>query len=181
MVYDSRRGRIVLFGGVAAGTTLNDTWEWDGNTWTRVATTGPAPRALHGMAYDLVRGRTVLFGGQSVLAPDAPSLDDTWEWNGAVWTRVEVSPPGPRDHVGMAADPRTGAVLLHGVLAEGPGETWSFDGHAWTRLSAAGPRRGGGKLVFNAKAGAVQLYGGGDGAPTNELWAWNKGSWVQVR
>lgn len=183
MVYDTRRGRVVLFGGVTDGRTLNDTWEWDGIAWKRVATTGPAPRALHGLAYDPVRGRTVLFGGQTVLAPDQPSLDDTWEWDGAVWTRIEASPPGPRDHVAMAADPRTGAVLLHGVRAggEGQGETWSYDGHAWTRLAESGPRRGGGKLLFNASAGALQLYGGGDGAPTNELWTWNGASWEPVR
>lgn len=182
MVYDSQRRSVVLFGGVAEGHTLGDTWEWDGNGWARVATSGPSPRALHGLAYDGVRGRTVLFGGQAVLAPDEPSLTDTWEWDGVTWTRIDVSPPGPRDHVAMAFDVATGTVLVHGVKAdgEGPGETWGYDGHGWTRQADAGPRRGGAKLVFDAGAGRMLLYGGGDGAPTNELWALNGRTWEQI-
>jgi len=182
MVYDSQRRKVVLFGGVAEGHTLGDTWEWDGKAWARVATSGPPPRALHGLAYDGVRGRTVLFGGQTVLAPNEPSLADTWEWDGVAWNRVDVSPPGPRDHVAMAFDVATGKVLVHGLQAggEGPGETWAYNGNDWTRLAAAGPRRGGAKLVFDAGARLMLLYGGGDGAPTNELWAWNGAAWEQV-
>ena len=82
MVYDSRRRKVVLFGGVGDGHTLGDTWEWDGTAWARMAGSGPPPRALHGLAYDAVRGRSVLFGGQTVLAPNEPSLADTWEWDG---------------------------------------------------------------------------------------------------
>jgi hypothetical protein len=182
MVYDSRRRKVVLFGGVAEGRTLGDTWEWDGKGWARVATSGPPARALHGLAYDAARGRTVLFGGQSVLAPDAPSLADTWEWDGVAWSHIEVSPPGPRDHIAMAFDAATGEVLLHGLKAggEGPAETWAYDGKAWTLFTDAGPRRGGAKLVFDAGAGMMLLYGGGDGAPTNELWAFKGRVWEQV-
>ena len=31
MVYDSRRNRVVLFGGNDGGNMLGDTWEWDGS------------------------------------------------------------------------------------------------------------------------------------------------------
>ena len=35
--YDPLRGRLVLFGGSAAGgVKLDDTWEWDGDSWTRI-------------------------------------------------------------------------------------------------------------------------------------------------
>ncbi len=182
MVYDSRRQRVVLFGGVADGRTLGDTWEWDGTRWTQAATSGPQPRALHGLAYDAARGRTVLFGGQGVLAPDQPSLDDTWEWDGVAWKKIEAAPPGPRDHVGMTFDAASGKVILQGMASggEGPGETWAYDGKAWSRLSDAGPRRGGARLVFAAGTRQVLLYGGGDGAPTNELWMWTGSDWKLV-
>jgi Galactose oxidase, central domain len=182
MVYDAQRRKVVLFGGVADGHTLRDTWEWDGEAWARMAISGPPPRALHGLAYDAVRARTVLFGGQGVLAPDQPSLADTWEWDGVAWEQIDVSPPGPRDHVGMAFDATTGKVLLHGVAAAGAGagETWAYDGHGWTRLSDAGPRRGGAKLVFDAGTRRTLLYGGGDGTPTNELWAWSGTAWEPI-
>jgi hypothetical protein len=179
MVYDTRRGRVVLFGGVAEGHTLGDTWEWDGKSWLRVASSGPPPRALHGLAYDRARGRTVLFGGQSVLGPDEPSLADTWEWDGATWARVDASPPAPRDHIAMAFDSEMGKVVVFGVPNESTsgGETWTYSGRHWTRLSDAGPRRGGARLVYDARAHRLLLYGGGDGAPTNELWSWTGTAW----
>lgn len=181
MVYDERRGRIVLFGGLADGRTLGDTWEWDGEHWTLVAREGPPPRSLHGFAYDAARGRAVLFGGQGVLAPDSPSLADVWEWDGARWHRVDDSRAGPRDHVAMDYDPVRRVVVVHtmGRAPSDPAETWTNDGHTWNRVSTTGPRRGGGKLVFDAVNHYMLLYGGGDGAPTNELWSWDGASWTQ--
>ena len=47
MAYDSQRGRIVLFGGSNSITgALGDTWEWDGATWTPMAShwAGPGGR-----------------------------------------------------------------------------------------------------------------------------------------
>src|SRR5262249_41716876 len=67
MAYDSARGKVVLFGGTSPQggvlTPLNDTWEWDGTSWTQVASSGPSPRQFHAMAYDSTRRRIVLFGG----------------------------------------------------------------------------------------------------------------------
>ena len=40
MAYDSRRGVTVLFGGVRyySESAFDDTWEWDGESWTLRAT-----------------------------------------------------------------------------------------------------------------------------------------------
>jgi hypothetical protein len=35
MAYDAARMRVVLCGGADGSKMLNDTWEWDGQTWTR--------------------------------------------------------------------------------------------------------------------------------------------------
>jgi hypothetical protein len=63
-------GRVLLFGGQsvvnAVASSQGDTWEWDGSTWTRVATTGPSPRAGHTMVLDSARNRVVLFGGLDI-------------------------------------------------------------------------------------------------------------------
>src|SRR5262249_12382183 len=48
MAFDSARNRTVLFGGVDVNFNgLNDTWEWDGSTWTQLspATSPPARSA----------------------------------------------------------------------------------------------------------------------------------------
>ena len=59
LAYDSGRSRVVLFGGEdAAFAPLGDTWEWDGDEWTQVADTGPAPRAGHAMCFDAPGART---------------------------------------------------------------------------------------------------------------------------
>ena len=92
IAHDWLRGRTVLFGGGLArsGASFNDTWEWDGTTWTRMfPATSPRPQFVVSMAYDLARGKTVFLesGGNS----------DTWEWDGTNWTqRVTAVSPGIR-------------------------------------------------------------------------------------
>src|SRR5262249_53647444 len=66
--YDSRRHRIVVFGGQTSTPNLaiGDTLEWNGADWVHVATVGaPGARMTPAMAYDAARGVTVLFGGSS--------------------------------------------------------------------------------------------------------------------
>jgi hypothetical protein len=33
MAYDTTRNRTVLFGGTVGDALVNDTWEWDGQSW----------------------------------------------------------------------------------------------------------------------------------------------------
>lgn len=68
MAYDSKRDRMVLFGGSADQETasLGDVWEYDleSNRWTDVSPTdGPGARAWHAMAYDDESDLIVVFGG----------------------------------------------------------------------------------------------------------------------
>lgn len=77
-------GGLILFGGFDGTTYPSDTWKWNGTTWTRVSTTGPAGRVGHAMALDRARSRVVLYGGESPTTKFA----DTWEFDGTTWTRV---------------------------------------------------------------------------------------------
>ena len=88
--YDSRRGRLVIFGGADSTGFLADTWAWDGTSWKKLADTGPEARVMGYMAYDTSRDRIVLFGGRKGY-PDG-DLNDTWEFDGTRWSRV--SPAG---------------------------------------------------------------------------------------
>jgi len=74
---------VVLFGGTVGETSFNDTWTWDGVTWTQ-AMTLPAPEARGSAAIATVGSTVVMFGG---LDQAVRFLDDTWAWNGAVWTQ----------------------------------------------------------------------------------------------
>jgi hypothetical protein len=180
MVYDSRRQRLVVFGGASGSEVLGDTWEFDGARWHRMATDGPSARTLHGLAYDSARGVTVLFGGVSRLAPDAASHGDTWEWDGTRWRRIDVQGPSPRDHVAMAYDAARRRVVLHGGgLEEASAETWTYDGRSWRLASSAGPRRRFARLEFEP-SGSLLLYGGFDRQPSNELWRFRADTWTKV-
>jgi hypothetical protein len=140
LVFDPDRGVSVLFGGLAGDTTLRDTWEWNGATWTRVAESGPPARFLHGGAYDPRRRVTVIYGGDPSFPPP-DSLADTWEWNGATWTRA-ADGPGPRDHVGLAYDVTLEKIVMAGgsrFVGEVPFDVHAWDGAAWSRVSESAP------------------------------------------
>src|SRR5437660_2601178 len=89
MVYDAVLGQLVLFGGYGTDTKspLNDTWLWNGTSWTQQhPATSPSARLSASMAYDAITHTVVLFGGDDMGAP-IPLLTDTWTWNGTSWTQ----------------------------------------------------------------------------------------------
>jgi hypothetical protein len=144
----------------------------------------PPPRSSAAMAYDPAIGNTLLFGGEGA----GRQLDDTWSWNGARWSQLHPrsSPPGLTAPE-MAYDPRSGRMILVGVVSGGGGgtgsselSTWSWDGSAW-QLGAG--------LTFNASVrpelGAddatrqliLVTAGGSAGAAT---WVWSDGLWAPL-
>ena len=180
MVFDSRRGVTVLFGGYT-GSPQGDTWEWNGTNWTRLEPeTSPEPRYAHSMAFDSERGVTVLFGGTDT---GGDPLDDTWEWNGTNWIEASpvASPPARTQH-GMAFDSWRNVVVLYGGKNEAGvfGEdVWEFDGTTWERHAPAlapGPKALP-SLAFDAARGEVVLFGSTSRDLTDDTWVWNGSEW----
>lgn len=96
-VYDAARDRVVLFDGGIPGAGKTDTWEFDGEDWSLVATEGPGPRDYFAMAYDPARAVTLLFGGVWAQGKGGPGhYADTWQWDGKEWTLVAESGPSAR-------------------------------------------------------------------------------------
>lgn len=112
MVYDSRRGKVVLFGGWGGSSGLSDTWSWDGSNWHLEATaTTPPARWGHAMAYDPVRGEVVMFAG---LNPPLFTAD-TWAWDGNDWhQKASAVSPAWRVNHRMAYDAAHGQIVLFG-------------------------------------------------------------------
>lgn len=92
MVYDSRSGSVILFGGdgifvrgdgASTYRKLNDTWIYDPvtNVWTELAPAGylPPGRSAHAMVYDPVAGKVILFGGVGGVR-GGEGLSDTWAY-----------------------------------------------------------------------------------------------------
>ena len=142
MAYDSRRGRVVIFGGQAISPdgstpTLRDLWEWDGTQWYFRATNGPIPRTYCTMAYDERRGRTVLFGGQPISPNEPSDAEVVWEWDGARWytNRPALNPANSqqRTYARMTYDSFRG-VTVFGPTSESY-SAWTFwerDGVKWS-------------------------------------------------
>ncbi len=146
IAFDTRRGRMITFGGTRPGPqgrriVMDETREWDGG-WIRAdPLRSPAARVDAMMAYDERRGVTVLFGG---VAPNGTSLADTWLWTGAEWRTIDAFGPVGRARGAMAYDPLHDRVVMFGgaVSATSLSETWELRAGAWTPLTGPGPAAG---------------------------------------
>jgi hypothetical protein len=203
MVFDSARGKFVLFGGRSGGSyDYEDTWEWDPTTgaWTDVSAAGghPTARSQHGMVYEKSTGKIMLFGGGRSdsssydLSGVTASLGDTWEYDPTtyVWTALTVATtPSARHDFGMVWDSsRSKAVLFAGIQLDIAGsagvpkqDTWDWDPAAgtWTERTAKGTKPGqryAHATAFDASRNKVVVFGGWDistGGSRNDLWDWD--------
>jgi hypothetical protein len=139
MAYDPAIGKLVLFGGVTQAANggdrifLNDTWTYDGKTWTKQSpTASPPARTGAAMAYDPNIGKLVLFGASEPVAAD------TWTYDGKTWIQDHPATSPAKwsygvfapDGLSMAYDPAIGKLVLVG--GEG---TWTYDKTTWTKRS----------------------------------------------
>lgn len=184
MGYDSNRRVVVLFGGKSDEYSWNDTWEWDGHTWTAKAASGPSYRYASAMCFDSNRNKIVLFGGS-----DGSYFGDTWEYDGTTWTQVATTGPGARYAAGMCYDPvRQRAVLFGGRNGTGVwSDTWEWNGTSWTSFGSGGPQaRWDMPLVFDPTLNKPVLYGGdftsaaGVVGPLADTWVRTGTTWSQA-
>jgi hypothetical protein len=164
--YDSKRKRVVLYGGTHSNrqvppvvTVSRSLWYWDGLTgkWDEVTpppnTVWPTERTLMRMAYDPGRDRIVLWGGQGGGA-------ETWEWDGVQWTEWPPGPQGPTATYlhAMTYDAVRGRVVLFDRYAL---YDWDPDAHRWVRASAPmGAAISNARIVYDSLRSKIVLYGG---------------------
>jgi hypothetical protein len=180
---------VILFGGRDASSSpyLGDTWQWDGNAWTQVSTTGPSPRAEVAMAG--LDGGVVLFGGWDGTTMPGPFgsqvpeyFGDTWQWNGHAWIAWTPVGPAPAPRGGHAMATFGGGVVLYGGDVGGnfaDTTTWGWNGTAWTVLGGSdaglptsmGPSTG---LAMASQASTLLQYGGASWSGT---WLWDGTEW----
>jgi len=130
MAYDPGRGRVVLCGGSPqAGVYLNDTWEWDGTSWSPIPEAN-APTAFSAeMTYDAALQRILMVGSVVGIG-----IAHTWQYDGTSWTPLATTETP--DRVGPVAfdDPRAHIVLVgDGANAS----TWELDDDTWTQPQGA--------------------------------------------
>lgn len=162
--YDTRRGRLVVFGGCALQAQQpeqgypcvdlrDDLWAFDGERWSRLDPAGPGPsaRMFCALAYDEAQDRLLLFGGASV---GSLSTQTFWALSLATleWSEIAVGAGGPPPQFSVQAvfDPERRRLFLGSgttFAADGlprPAGLWAWDGASW---SEPAPELGLGRLV----------------------------------
>ena len=176
MAYDSDRGVVVLYGGIGAGnfSALDDTWEWDGSSWTEISASASNTTTLR-MTYDKIHKQMV-----AVNTFDAA----TWLYDGTQWTQAGTAPFGGSQlffqSVVMAYDD-----LIQRVVAyDTNGDTWEWDGLMWNAQSPTNasnttpPPRRSGAATYDSVQQAVVVFGGFDAVDSanvfNDTWQYDR-------
>jgi len=197
MAFDGAAGNVIFSGGsttspVEPGSSLADTWIWDGANWTQqFPPVSPPARTWSSMVYDPVARTVMLFGGAN-LAGGNGGFDDTWIWNGIAKTWTQLYPanhPSPRTVNQLVYDEATRTVALVGGVAANLtnlGDTWTWDGINWHQhFPATSPApRNGPMIAYYPLLRAVVLFGGSVGVccstNLNDTWTWDGINWTQI-
>ncbi len=181
IAYDQRRGAAVIFGGVdspasfAGSQRFDETWEWDGHSWTQVTPQQGIDSRRGVVAYDRGRGVIVLHGHPHDSAP-------TWEWSDERgWTYRASN--GPRwTGMVLAFDERRGQTLLAGAWGNGNSDygTWAWDGGSWMKVGPIPRDSFGHAVAYDAARGVTVLFGGGWPELDPRTWAWDGASWSVI-
>ncbi len=124
----------------------------------------------------------MVFGGTDYFFN---TYDDTWEWDGSVWTlRTPATRPPRRAHHAMVYDEGRGVVVMFGGTypvrsSIGMRDTWEWDGENWTHVvTKNSPTAGWGMpaLAYDAARQRVVMY---DGSPQQHTWEYDGVDWTQ--
>jgi hypothetical protein len=130
--YDSRRHRMLIYGGQRGSASLGDLWALDlnGDSWRELTpTTSPPGRTFAASIYDALSDRLVVFGGASGGEKSA----DVWAFALAdsSWSAVATSGAAPAARSGAAAayiESENRALYFGGEAAVGFfNEVWSLE------------------------------------------------------
>ncbi|MBI2942567.1 MAG: hypothetical protein HYY25_00045 [Candidatus Wallbacteria bacterium] len=184
MTYDPVRQVVVLFGGSeisgpGPNGESNETWEYDGTAWReKVTTQSPSGRVKHALVYDSRSQRVVLFGGGTFSCDTGgKSFDDSWEYDGTNWQRLELGGnPSARSGFPMVYDAARGRSFLVGGQAspcggQGSRDTWVLASQSLTdtvpfaAIESPEVVRTGGLVTMHGLAGDA------DGDPLTFSWS----------
>ncbi len=197
MAYDPKRGRVVLFGGFyydgVDGFVYNDTWEYDGNQWTKITVSGPPPpRQDATFTWDASRGALVLISGRNMISQQ---LADRWEWNGATWSNITIPATlAARFEHTATYDPRRQKLVVFGGATRDPStgvvtkldDTWECTGTTCTQITPATPPPGrfAANMAYDEARGRAVLFGGKLSVIASgflaDTWEWDGSDWRQI-
>lgn len=185
MVFDRSRNRVLLFGGIAGSSRLNDTWEWDGAQWRAITMVGtlPAVRSEARLAWDPAQRRVVLFGG---VGSGGVRLRDTWVLSGTVWSQLgasaAVSPATGGGSTMVLDSARDRLMLIGGAVT--PWTDICFTSAAapgtWANVEFGPPARTGAGVAYDSHRGRAVLFGGLSTSRLGDTWEFDGANWERV-
>jgi hypothetical protein len=138
MVYDSTRNVVVYTGGTCVSSgLLEETYEWNGDNWTKVTLNSLAGRVFGGaMAYDEGHQKTVLFGGYYSSGP----RNGTYLYFNKGWESTSDGQPSPRSLAVFAPDMVNKTVWLYGGVSSGTQlrDFWKYQNGHFDAVTADG-------------------------------------------
>ena len=90
LAFDSRRRRVLSFGGNSDRRSISDVRLLENDVWTTLGQHSEMPAADAGFVYDSRRDRFIAFGGS---VGDGSTYGDTWEFAGGTWAKVASQSP----------------------------------------------------------------------------------------
>jgi len=131
------------------------TWTYAHGDWTNITATAGIPVGMDEnsrLVYDAEDGYILLYGGHAAGALIPIPLNDTWTFQGGLWTNrtADVRGAPPAEILGlMAYDSEDRVVVLFGGTGVNPrtglssfdatNDTWTYTGGVWTNASVPGP------------------------------------------
>jgi len=181
LAFDSKRQRIMMFGGSGDSGTDGKLSILNGGAWQLVKDLPSLARMDASLAYDSRRDRLVLFGGLN----DQVFFADTWEYDGNDWKATFTPGPSLRSSASTVYDSARGVTILYGgfrplaVL----GDTWEWNGEQWKLANESGPGpRSWPGLAYDSKRKRTILFGGEDekGQFYSHTWTWDGKVWTRI-
>lgn len=172
MSYHSPTGEVVIFGGFNGAFEENETWTFNGTSWTE-AFPASSPGARRGAAMAALPGSNniVVFGGED----DGDVFDDTWVWNGVNWsTQTSVITPAARRLAAIGAHPNR-TVMFGGFAQDGSalGDTFTFNSVGESFSWGGGPPARGAAAIAGDPVRIEHVMFGGideDGNALGDTW-----------
>ena len=170
----------------------NNSWDWDGTTWTQLTTlSSPQNRMGASMVWDASVSLDVLFGGCLIFDTNYPAnsvaISDIWTWDGSTWTAIAAAsggPPADRYNAAMIYNPDTLTSFVHGgsnFITGYLSDTWEWDATAytWAEASTGGPAVANACFVFDTSTSQMILFGGNTPTgPSNQTWVFDGATWT---
>jgi hypothetical protein len=184
--FDPIRDRLVLFAGTQTSadgktfTSIRDTWEFDGTTWTKIGGDGPAVSKPI-LVYDAARNQVIALALNSTAGTEMYTYDAA----AGTWTQIKPATLPPCVNEGMATyQSSNNTVLYTGGVCSGSAaldETYEWDGTNWTKLTLlldAG-RVYGAALAYDAYRADTVMFGGTPVAsvPRADTYVYASGTW----